>query len=244
MSCFQRLAERNIASGPGYIGPNRQLLSVPIHFLHIRKTGGTAIAEALRPIASNYDIVLHDHHTRLSDVPRTHRVIFFVRHPISRFVSGFCSRQRRGLPRHHYEWTNGEMQAFGTFATANDLAEALSASVPGALARAHAAMRDISHVRHTYKEWFSGKQELDDRRESIVLIGLQEKLSSDFDRLKMLLNLPTALSLPVDDIGAHRTPSGFNRQLSVLAQENLSRWYADDVQLYEHCLRLRAARGF
>jgi hypothetical protein len=217
---------------------------MPTHFLHIRKTGGTAIAEALRPIAASCDIVLHNHDTRLSDVPFAHRVVFFVRHPISRFVSGFCSRQRHGLPRYHYQWTDGESQAFRNFRTPNDLAEALSASSPEVLTRAHAAMREISHVKHTYKEWFTGVQEISDRGESIVLIGLQEELASDFERLKQLLNLPRTLSLPADDVGAHRTPQGFDRSLSALARRNLSQWYSDDLRLYEYCLQLRADRCF
>lgn len=214
-----------------------------IHFLHIRKTGGTAITEALRPVADSHGIVLHDHQTRLSDVPRDHRVVFFVRHPIARFVSGFCSRQRRGLPRHRYEWNDAEAQAFRCFRTANDLAEGLSATDLQTLSRAQAAMRGISHVKNTYRDWFSGEQELDDRFESILLIGLQEKLASDFEYLKMLLKLPKTVSLPVDDFLAHRTPPEYDRHLSSLAQRNLAQWYAEDIRLYEHCLRLRAARG-
>jgi len=199
--------------------------------------------EALRPIAASHGIVLHGHQTRLSDVPRDHQVVFFVRHPISRFVSGFCSRQRRGLPRHHYEWNPAEVEAFHHFQKANDLAEALSANDPRVSLRAREAMRGISHVKNTYSDWFSGEQELDDRLESILLVGLQEKLTSDFEHLKILLKLPETISLPGDDTLAHRTPPEFDRRLSVLAQRNLSQWYADDIRLYEYCIQLRATRG-
>lgn len=214
-----------------------------VHFLHIRKTGGTALAEALRPVAASYGIVLHGHATRLSDVPRDQQVVFFVRHPVPRFVSGFCSRLRRGLPRHHYEWNEAEAEAFRIFRTPNDLAEALSASDQEMSTRARAAMRGISHVKNTYNDWFCGVAELDERSDSILLVGVQEKLTSDFEHLKILLKLPQSLSLPVDDVLAHRTPSEFDRSLSPLAEKNLSSWYAEDIRFYEYCLRLRVSRG-
>ncbi len=218
-------------------------LQLPIHFLHIRKTGGTAIIEALRPVADSCGIVLHGHATRLSDVPRDHQVVFFVRHPLPRFVSGFWSRLRRGLPRHHYEWNETEVEAFRYFEKANDLAEALSDTDREAAMRARKAMQGISHVKNTYKDWFSGEQELDDRLDSIALVGLQEKLSSDFEQLKRLLKLPDTLSLPADDALAHRTPPEFDRRLSPLAVQNLSLWYAEDIRFYEHCVRIRSNRG-
>jgi len=216
---------------------------VSVHFLHIRKTGGTAIIEALRPIADSYSIVLHDHATKLSDVPRDHQVVFFVRHPISRFVSGFWSRLRRGLPRHHYEWNEAEVEAFRHFQKPNDLAEALSAADQDTARRAREGMRGISHIKNTYKDWFSGEHELDDRLNSIVLVGLQENLSSDFEHLKRLLNLPETVSLPADNTLAHRTPPEFDRGLSLLAERNLSEWYAEDIRFYERCVQIRAARG-
>lgn len=220
-----------------------RLIAVPVHFLHIRKTGGTAVAEALGPVAERYGLMLHPHATKLCDVPRHHRVVFFVRHPIPRFVSGFFSRLRRGLPRHHYEWNPGEAEAFRNFQNANDLAEALSASDQRRMQQAHEAMQSISHVKSTYRDWISGEQELDDRLSSILWIGLQETLSADFEYLKQQLGLPADMSLPLDDVLAHRTPPGFDRQLSPLAERNLSRWYADDLRFYEYCVQLRAARG-
>jgi Sulfotransferase family len=214
----------------------------PVHFLHIRKTGGTAIAEALKPVARRFEIVLHPHSTRLCDIPPDHRVFFFVRHPTSRFVSGFVSRLRRGAPRYNYEWDEAEAKAFGRFQKANDLAEALSAVDPETKATAREAMGTIGHVNSSYRNWFHGEQELEERLESIVLIGLQETLGPDFEDLKMLLNLPHVLSLPDDEVLAHRTPVAFDRGLTPLAQRNIRKWYAEDLRFYETCIRLRALR--
>ena len=110
-------------------------------------------------------------------------------------------------------------------------------------ARAREAMRGISHIKNTYKDWITGEEELDDRLESILLVGIQEKLSTDFEHLKRLLNLPETVSLPADDTLAHRTPPEFDRALSPLAERNLSQWYAEDIRIYERCMRIRAARG-
>ena len=215
----------------------------PVHFLHIRKTGGTALAEALRPIAQRYQIILHDHQTKLNQVPADHKVFFFVRNPATRFVSGFYSRLRRGQPRHHYEWSDGEAKAFRTFQKANDLAEGLSSRDPRRRAAAEEAMLSIRHVNSTYRDWIDGVPELNTRLDSILLIGTQETITDDFKRLKILLALPDNISLPSDDVLSHRTPSGFDRHLSTIAQGNLADWYHDDFVFYEYCIRLAGARG-
>jgi hypothetical protein len=217
----------------------RNSRDLPVHFLHIRKTGGTAVTEALGPVALKFGIMLHAHNTKLSDIPRDHRVFFFVRHPISRFVSGFFSRLRRGMPRYNYEWSEVEAKAFGRFAKPNDLAEALSASETETRTCAREAMRGVAHLNSSYKDWFSGEQELEERLDSILLIGLQERLSADFEYLKQLLHLPPNLCLPEDDLLAHRTPKDFNRQLTPLAERNLADWYVEDIRFYDRCLKLR-----
>jgi hypothetical protein len=48
----------------------------PLHFLHIGKTGGTAIKHAIGPLASIKNLVLHPHSVRLSDIPAGERVFF------------------------------------------------------------------------------------------------------------------------------------------------------------------------
>ena len=80
------------------------------HFLHIGKTGGTAIIDVLRQYAqaSPYFVYHHPHYVRLIDIPKGEKVFFFLRDPITRFVSGFYSRQRQGKPRHNLPWSVDE----------------------------------------------------------------------------------------------------------------------------------------
>ena len=69
-------------------------------FLHIGKTGGSAVQHALRSLARE-DIVLCGHDVSLNDVPRGAKAVASIRHPVDRFVSGFYSRLRQGLPRYN-----------------------------------------------------------------------------------------------------------------------------------------------
>jgi len=101
-------------------------------------------------------------------------------------------------------------------------------------------MRNIAHLKYTYKDWFSGTDELAARVDSILLVGLQEQLDTDFEYLKKLLNLPETLLLPTDDVLSHRTPPQFDRSLSPLSVHNLLQWYSEDIHFYDYCVQLRA----
>ena len=59
-----------------------------VHFLHIGKTGGSAIKYALKSYSSNarYAIYIHNHNFILRDVPKGEGVVFFLRDPIERFI--------------------------------------------------------------------------------------------------------------------------------------------------------------
>ena len=117
------------------------------HFLHIGKTGGTAVKHALEPFAAEFGIVLHPHGTTLSHVPAGEHAFFFLREPVARFVSGFNSRKRRGRPRYDYPWTENEQWAFERFATPDDLARSLSSPDPAVAEAAATAMSAGSSIR-------------------------------------------------------------------------------------------------
>jgi hypothetical protein len=212
--------------------------------LHIGKTGGTALVAAMgEQIKQRKDLELHGHAMTLETLwkknPNRH-VIFGVREPLSRFVSGFNSRLREGKPRRHDPWMPAEKVAFTLFPDPNALAEALSSSEQWIRGAAELSMLSIRHVRNSLQSSIKSAEFLRGNEEKIRFVYTQETLSEDFEVIKRILALPSELKLPDDDTGAHRTPSGMSKYLSDTAQDNLRKWYADDLALHEYCMDLRA----
>jgi hypothetical protein len=210
--------------------------------LHIRKTGGTAVTTALQPFMESgpYRLIIHGHDTQLKDVPLGQRVFFFLRDPVSRFVSGFNSRLRQGRPRFFNAWSPAEKTIFEQFPSPNRLALALSSEIPEERAAAGNAMREIRHLPPVCRRWFGTQAAFLARLPDVFFIGFQETLAADFTRLKAKLKVPPEISLPTDDVAAHKTPDHFDKKLEPQAVENLRRWYADDLRFYELCQQLVA----
>jgi hypothetical protein len=208
-----------------------------VHFLHIGKTGGTAVRHALRehPSTRRFIILLHPHEVKLQDIPIGDGVIFFVRDPITRFVSAFYSRQRQGQPRYLSPWSPAEKDAFDYFKTPNQLAVALSSADAAERARAEKAMRDISVVKDSYWTWFESEQYFASRAADIFFVGFQERLNEDFEAVKSQLGLPADMKLPADDVQAHRNPVHLDRKLDDRAVSNLNEWYKDDFRFIRLC---------
>jgi len=208
-----------------------------VHFLHIGKTGGTAVRHALRehPSTRRFIILLHPHEVKLRDVPVGEGVIFFVRDPITRFVSAFYSRQRQGQPRYFSPWVPAEKEAFEHFATPNQLAVALGSSDDAERARAEKAMRNISVVKDSYWTWFESAEYFESRLADIFFVGFQERLTDDFEAVKEQLGLPADMKLPADDVQAHRNPAHLDRKLDDRAVSNLNEWYKDDFKFIRLC---------
>lgn len=217
----------------------RRLTKKPrAHFLPIPKTGGSAIGEALRPaeLSGNYHLVFGPHRRGLCEVPEGEQFFFGVRDPLSRFVSGFHSRQRQGGPGHPRPWRPEEVPVYWRFSTPNDMAVALSSSDDDDRAAAEAAMQAIRHFR-SYWEWFGDEEHLTSRSGDLLMILFQERLDEDFEILAGKLGVTA--SLPTDDVRAHRTPVIADRRLTDVAVENLRRWYRRDYDFLDLCNRLR-----
>ena len=221
-------------------GRSVALKKEPLHFLHIRKTSGTAIKYALThtPCTERYEFKLHDHNTRLRDIPVGEKVVFFARDPVTRFVSGFNSRKRQGQPRVFIPWSTGEAAAFALFKTPNELGMALSAEDAGRRQAARDAMGGIHHVKSSYWDWFENEAYLRSRFDDLYFIGFQESSDADFETLRRRLNLPATVQLPTDDERAHRTPAGMDTRLEPTAANNLQVWYERDYDFLKLCLSM------
>lgn len=208
-----------------------------MHFIHVGKTGGTALTQALLECrdAADYEILLCGHAVTLGHIPPGEHVMFILRNPLSRFVSGFNGRLREDLPRYHYPWTEGERRAFERFKTPDELATALSSRDEAQRLAAEDAMQSIGHVNTPYSYWFGSESAFRRRLPDVFFIAFQERLNDDFERLKRKLRLPEDAHLPAGEKDAHRTPAGYSRQLSETARTNLRRWYARDLAFVALC---------
>ena len=203
-----------------------------VHFLHVGKTGGTALKYVLR---NNRDtpthlVMAHPHKVQLRDLPPWDDFFFFLRDPVDRYVSGFNSRLREGRPRYVRPWTSREKWAFERFQTAEELAVALGSDDPRRRAQAQRAMRSIRHVRSGFATWTGDPRLFRRRQKHLVLVGRLETIDADFERLKALLSLPADAALPQHDKHAHRDPGSAPRHLSPEARENVAAWYSEDYR--------------
>jgi hypothetical protein len=216
-----------------------------VHFLHLRKTGGTALKHALAPhqVTPSHVLYFHPHRITLGRIPSGHRIMFVTRDPVSRYVSGFSSRLRQGAPSHDVPWRGDEEWAFSRFPTPNELALALDPRHP-AHDDARRAMHAISHIRYGYWEWFGDEAALEARRDDILFIGRMENFAADFEALKEPLGLPPALSLPDDARGSNRSrsPDRESPGLEPEAVERIKHWYARDYDFLDFCENWRAAQ--
>ncbi len=213
-----------------------------IHFLHIGKTGGTALKGIFKEFnksIKDFHIILHIHKIKLSDIPNGEKFIFILRDPFSRFISGFYSRQRQGAPRYSSSWNNEEKKAFTLFHTPNELAEALSDKNHTNYKDALSAMKGIRHVKTHYYDWFTSLDYFMTRKNDIFFIGFQEQLDDDFIKLKEKLNIPEHIVLPHDDVTAHKNPIKLDKKLSDKSLACLNEWFKDDIFFLDICKELK-----
>ncbi len=215
-----------------------------VHVMHMGKTGGSAVKALLSryPVTERYAIIPQPHSFCLRDVPIGEKAVFFLRDPVSRFVSGFYSRKRQGRPRHFAPWSDEEALAFSRFETPNELGLALSSGNTERRDQARQAMRAIKHVCSTCSDWFEDEAYFTSRWEDILFVGFQETLDLDMDRLKKILGLPDEARLPSDEVIAHRNPAGLDRRLDEQAVQNLQEWYRDDYAFIRLCHALLDTR--
>lgn len=209
-----------------------------VHFLHIGKTGGSAIKDTLEKSPAKprrYFIFLRTHGAHLKHIRQGEKVFFFLRDPVSRFVSGFYGRQRQDQPRYFVPWSPGERAAFERFQTPNQLALALSSPEAEEQEEARKAMGAIQHVSSSYWDWFGDPDYFLSRKADIFFIGRQHRLKEDFAILKAKLGLPEDLELPDGDTRAHRNPAGLSRALDAAAETNLKEWYKKDYEFLALC---------
>ncbi|MGH3988893.1 MAG: sulfotransferase family 2 domain-containing protein [Actinomycetes bacterium] len=219
-----------------------------VHFIHVGKTGGTAIKRTLRraglPETPFGPVVLHAGHTfRLKDVPADDHALFCIRDPIALFLSAFYSRLRKGQPRYFFEWTPAESEAFSRFQTPQMLASGLCSRDRALRAAAEQAMLGIRHTR-ALRRALGDHKRVRSMQHQIVYIARTESLDADWRHVMALLHLPDSATLPAGAKHSHRTDATVDLTLDETARAALTRWYAPEYRLVGLCDQIRADKGW
>ncbi|MGR3617060.1 MAG: hypothetical protein ACU0BB_13590 [Paracoccaceae bacterium] len=210
-----------------------------IHFLHISKTGGTALFHALRPVSETQEryIFLHEHWVRLRDIPTGQKVVFFTRDPISRFVSSYDFLKRNLGGRGDRIWPDQEINltksVFSQWPEARYLAESLASKEP----RASQTMMTLRQIRYGCEAWLGSAAYLGKRKDDILFIGQQEQFEQDCAELFALLG-HSNLRLPTGK-AANRTPTP-PQTLTMAGRAAISDWYCLSYQILDECERIRS----
>jgi len=216
-----------------------------LHVLHIGKTGGTSLSNILKSKkkeieASPFTVVRYQHDSNIRNI-RTNseegKFIFFVRHPVSRFISGFHSRQRMGRPAYNIPWTSSEQAAFEMFKDPEALAAGLDSDDQATRTAAFLSMKVIEHVRDPMTFWLGSPKRLRRHAEEIFFIGAQETFNDDSAALlrKMGVDSGVPALSESEKHAAERKPFA----LSERAAKNIETWYSDDLEIYKWCMRNR-----
>jgi hypothetical protein len=213
-----------------------------VHFLHIRKNAGTSIANSLIKknqfklfnnviIQNKVAFLLHNHGFTLVDVKDDEFCFFVYREPVSRYISGFNSRLRKGAPTNYNEWTKLEEKYFSIYNTAEELAVDLASNDSQSHERAKLALQSIGHINTFQLDWVRDLDYLRKRRKSVLFVARQKFLDQDL-RLgfqQLGLNWENAN----DDIESHAAPSNQNKKLSEQSIQIIKDWYSKDYELLD-----------
>lgn len=217
--------------------PDRPKPTDTVYSLHIGKTGGTFLKSFIKSPDTFAEerclIVPFGHNVLRSHLPRDAKYIFATRDPLTRFISGFGSRQRKGQPTTYKEWTRQEAWAFERFESENALAEALTDPDPARRDNAKRAMASIKHVKDKQMKWIGSLDQLrTDLRDGRVYWIRQENLQDDVVSVLDAIGCPLREDIIAGMAPVHARP-GRPPVLSELGARNIRDHYAEDTELLE-----------
>ncbi len=207
-----------------------------VHILHISKTGGVALNTALQPYRRSgpYSLILHPHMICLRHVPRGQKVVFFLRDPVTRFVSAYNYQRRVIVSGGMHSSVSKEADIIRRWQTAQDFANGLAD--PKRHDQAAQDIGTLRQIRHGYTDWLSSPKALLDRSDDILFIGRQERLDEDAAKLFRLFGL-TGAALPQGEQEANHAPPTSDVRLSDAGAAALRHRYASCYQIIDTCQR-------
>ncbi len=208
-------------------------------FLHLAKNGGGAIRDFLTPIAGRW---YHAGHRatvpelveRFPGAP----IVFFVRHPVSRFVSGFNNFLRHRIQKGHKLPNDPLVMGHHWFGSPDELACALASDDERTRSAAEYVMTNMAFLKMPMVRNLLSTDSIDAHLPHIRFIGTQEDFTESVDAMRRALALPQHLALSVDDVSTHRAPETLSKFVSERGRAALLEWFHEDVVLYDHCVTI------
>jgi len=204
---------------------------MPIYFLHIPKTGGSVLHHALTKIG-NPNLIKCDHDRRFHITGLDDRFVFFVRSPITRFVSAFLCRLGEGKPLYDHPHTLEERCTYLRYKTPEELA--LDLYLPNGQMNTSAveALNGVFHLRVSLHYYIQSMANLMHNTNRIFYVGRTEYLDHDYQKLMNKLGIK-APSLTKDPVLSNQLPKEFKAftTLSQRAKDNIMRYYIEDYRL-------------
>ena len=202
---------------------------MPTYILHIPKTGGSNLRHTLGKAKG---IIICDHPKTTLDPKPDDRFVFFVRSPLTRFVSAFITRLRCGRPRYNNAHQAAEKITFARYQSPEQLALDLGHADPLVHAKAIEAINSMMIMRQDFRFYLKSVDHLVANADKILFVGRNENMDEDYDQLiqKLGINAPP---LSQDPVLRHKTPAEYEAltQLSPQARENVMRHYQEDYRL-------------
>lgn len=205
-------------------------------FLHIPKTAGSAISTAIGTAQLNDGVArpeIFGHEVSLMDLSG-HNVVFCVRDPVERVISGFYSRRRMGRPRNDVRHTKEEAKTFRRWTHFEDLAR----DVLRGEQRAIRAWASIKHLR-PLSTWLVSVNAL--ASANIAYVADVRTLGDEWPRVREVLGLSESAALPSSPIDAHRAPTPAP-EISPEVRRDLAAMLWHDYVLVEECHAIRRRR--
>ncbi len=217
-----------------------------ICLIHVGKTGGTYIKGIIRLVSGttitrepqiiNDNLVLLGHKTLTETANmygEDHRFAFIFREPTERFISGFHSRLRMGIPDRKVIWSPKEAAAFAVFKTPNDLAEALYCDDTYTMSAAHYSMNAIRHLHRGYEFHFGNQFRFAAHKQDKIVTCIDLKnLDKNIHRFLNQIGIEH-VNIDIDQYSEMRTITDHSKYLSELARVSLKQFWKNEYKYYE-----------
>lgn len=208
---------------------------IPVHFIHPGKTGGYVVKKVLQNVQSDkYEFILHGIHTKVNDIPKGEKLIFFTRNHQERFCRAFINRKNKGAPFYSTDWTEQERTVFSYYNEANDLAEDMSSENLKMRCDAYRSMGLVNFISSPLTNHFGDEKSIDHRADDILFIGDADSLLSSLKEMLVSLKQDPTLLDQLDKDTVTYFAEKYADKLSEQAKSNLDDYYHMDIDVNQY----------